>query len=57
VGRRFQGKVAGEYLFRREPCYAAALLAIVEGMTLVEMACPGSTEHVGAFVSRALDGD
>lgn len=34
---------------------AAALLSIVEGVTLLEMAAPGSTNDVASFLSRALD--
>ncbi len=35
----------------------AALLSIVEGVTLLEMAAPGCTAEVGAYLSRALDAD
>ncbi|WP_336763422.1 TetR/AcrR family transcriptional regulator [Asaia sp. VD9] len=34
---------------------AAALLSIVEGAVLLEMAAPGSTENVASFLSKALD--
>lgn len=34
---------------------AAALLSIVEGVVLLEMAAPGSTEGVTSFLSKALD--
>jgi AcrR family transcriptional regulator len=37
-----------------EPGRAAALLSIVEGVTLLEMASPGSTSEVGDYLSRAL---
>ncbi len=42
---------------RREPARPAALLSIVEGITLLEMAAPGCTEDVQAYLSRALDTD
>ena len=34
---------------------AAALLSVVEGTTLLELACPGSTTGVQAYLSAALD--
>lgn len=34
---------------------AAALLSIVEGVMLLEMAAPGTTENVSSFLSKALD--
>ena len=34
---------------------AAAILAIVEGVTLLEMAHPGSTRGVGEFLGAALE--
>ncbi|GAN90403.1 transcriptional regulator TetR [Gluconobacter frateurii M-2] len=34
---------------------AAALLSIVEGAVLLEMAAPGSTKDVACFLSKALD--
>jgi AcrR family transcriptional regulator len=34
---------------------AAAILAIVEGVTLLEMASPGSTKGAGAFLASRLD--
>lgn len=36
------------------PCPPAALLSIVEGVTLLEMACPGSTIAVGPWLAEAL---
>ena len=38
-----------------EPARAAALLSIVEGITLLEMAAPGCTAHVQCYLSRVLD--
>jgi AcrR family transcriptional regulator len=38
-----------------EPARPAALLAIVEGVSLLEMAAPGCTADVQSFLSRALD--
>jgi AcrR family transcriptional regulator len=35
---------------------AAAILAVVEGVTLLEMARPGSTRGVARFLAAALDG-
>ena len=40
-----------------EPGRAAALLSIVEGVTLLEVVAPGCTTAVGAYLSRALDAD
>ncbi len=39
------------------PGRAAALLSIVEGVTLLEVAAPGCTAEVGAYLSRALDAE
>ncbi|MBB2206526.1 TetR/AcrR family transcriptional regulator [Gluconacetobacter takamatsuzukensis] len=36
------------------PCPPAALLSIVEGVTLLEMACPGSTAAAGPWLAEAL---
>lgn len=36
---------------------AAALLSIVEGTVLLEMAAPGSTKDVACFLSKALNAD
>ncbi|MFW7267445.1 TetR/AcrR family transcriptional regulator [Gluconacetobacter sp. Hr-1-5] len=35
-------------------CPPAALLSIVEGVTLLEMACPGSTAAAGPYLAEAL---
>jgi len=38
-----------------KPGRAAAILSLVEGTILLEMACPGSTEGVQAYISKAFD--